>query len=228
MDQEFDRYARQYEDLLQDPIRDAFSANAIFFAERKWMLIQSYFAAQRIDLSRLSWLDVGCGRGELLQFGSPHFGAAAGCDVSAEMLKFCGDIPARQMTDPGRLPYPDLSFDFLTTVCVYHHVPPAERAALTAETFRVLRPGGVFAIIEHNPINPATRAIVRRTPVDQNAILLRAGETQRLQRAAGFQDLRTYYFLYLPEKLYRAVPWMESAFERLPLGGQYAVFGRKR
>ncbi len=228
MDQEFDRYARQYEDLLQDPIRDAFSANAVFFAERKWILIQSYFAGQGTDLSRVSWLDVGCGRGELLNFGSHQFAALAGCDVSAEMLKFCGDIPTRQMTDPGQLPFPEESFDFLTAVCVYHHVPSRERAALTAETFRVLRSGGVFAIIEHNPINPATRAIVRRTPVDQNAILLRAGETQRLLRASGFQDLKTYYFLYLPEKIYRALPWVESALQHLPLGGQYAVFGKKQ
>ena len=59
---------------------------------------------------------------------------------------------------------------------------------MTREAARVLRPGGVFAIIEHNPLNPATRLIVRRLPMDRNAILLGARETRRLLRAAGFAN----------------------------------------
>jgi hypothetical protein len=42
------------------------------------------------------------------------------------------------------------------------------------EIQRVLRPGGVFSLIEHNPLNPVTRLIVSRTPVDGNAKLLTA------------------------------------------------------
>jgi SAM-dependent methyltransferase len=227
MAQEFDHYAHKYEDLLKDPIRDAFTGNTAFFAERKWILIRSYFAARGRDLSRMNWLDVGCGKGELLRFGSREFASAAGCDVSSEMLEYCREIACRTMTDPLRLPFDDGSFDFLTAVCVYHHVPVPDRAALTGEAWRVLRPGGVFSIIEHNPFNPATRIIVSRTPLDTNAVLLRAKETGDLLRGAGFRALDTIYFLYLPERPFRLLPGIETALRRVPLGGQYAVFGRK-
>jgi SAM-dependent methyltransferase len=227
MKEEFDNYAQKYEDLLKDPLRQAFTSDSVFFAERKWILIRSYFAAQRRDPSRMAWLDVGCGKGELLRFGHHSFASVTGCDVSTEMLAYCTDIPVHTMTDPVGLPFPDESFDFLTAVCVYHHVPPHQRAALTAEASRVLRKGGVFSIVEHNPFNPATRIIVSRTPVDANAILLRSSESRQLLHTAGFRDLDTSYFLYLPESLFRRLPWVETLLRRFPLGGQYAVFGRK-
>jgi len=109
---------------------------------------------------------------------------------------------------------------------VYHHVEPELRDRLTAEARRVLKPGGVFAVIEHNPYNPATRLIVSRTPVDADAILLTADSTRSLMRRAGFQPHKTEYFLYFPERLYKTCGHLEGLMRRLPLGGQYAVFSR--
>jgi SAM-dependent methyltransferase len=128
--------------------------------------------------------------------------------------------------DPARIPFEDRQFDFVTAVCVYHHVPPPLRAALTSEIRRLLRPGGVFAVIEHNPWNPVTRLIVSRTPVDADAILLRASETRALMLGTGFSIDREIYFLYFPQRLYRAAAALENGLRRVPLGGQYAVFGR--
>jgi len=47
-------------------------------------------------------------------------------------------------------------------------------------------------------------------------------------REAGLEIVSTEYFLYLPERLYRRMSALESMLRWLPLGGQYAVFGRKR
>jgi SAM-dependent methyltransferase len=227
MDSEFDRYAGDYEAMQKDPLRHSFSKDGTFFFERKWLLIRSYFHSLGRDLSSIHWLDIGCGKGELLRAGRHEVSSIAGCDVSQAMLEHCPDIDTRAMTDPERLPFPDRSFDFLTAVCVYHHVAPERRAALTREAARTLRPGGVFAIIEHNPVNPATRMIVRRLPMDRNAILVGSRETRRLMRAAGFGKFETTYFLYLPEKPFRMFSGLETALKRVPLGGQYAVFGEK-
>jgi SAM-dependent methyltransferase len=228
MASEFDQYARDYEAMQRDPLRHSFSQDGTFFFERKWLLIRSYLTSLGLDPSSMHWLDIGCGKGELLRLGRPEVASITGCDVSTGMLALCPDIDSRPMTDPRRIPFPDQSFDFLTAVCVYHHVPPLERAPLTLEAARVLRPGGVFAIIEHNPVNPATRLIVSRLAMDRNAILLGAWEARRLLREAGFANLNTSYFLYLPEKPFRMFSGLEKALKRVPLGGQDAVFARRQ
>jgi SAM-dependent methyltransferase len=227
MASEFDQYARDYEAMQRDPLRHSFSKDGTFFFERKWHLIRSYLTSAGLHPSSMRWLDIGCGKGELLRLGRPEVASVTGCDVSTEMLALCPDIESRPMTDPRRLPFPDQSFDLLTAVCVYHHVPPDERAALTREAARALRSSGVFVIIEHNPVNPATRLIVSRLPMDRNAILLGAWEARRLLRAADFANLDTTYFLYLPEKPFRMFSGLETALKRVPLGGQYAVFAHK-
>jgi hypothetical protein len=90
----------------------------------------------------------------------------------------------------------------------------------------VLRPGGVFCMIEHNPYNPVTRLIVSRTPVDQNAVLLTGREASSLISASGFAADACPYFLYLPQGL-GAIRRLESLLFRIPAGGQFALFGRK-
>ena len=175
----------------------------------------------------MAWLDIGCGKGDLLTLGRPVFGRVAGCDVSAEMLASCEGFETRVQTSPAAIPYPAGSFDFVTAVCVYHHIPPEGRLAMTREAVRVLQPGGVLAIIEHNPFNPVTRLIVSRTPVDANALLLRASKSRRLLREAGLRAIQTRFFLYVPEPLYAAFNALEHALANVPLGGQYAVFARK-
>ena len=62
----------------------------------------------------------------------------------------------------------------------------SERLRLTQSVCKVLRPAGMFAIFEHNPWNPVTRAIVRRCPIDVNAILMRSSETAALLAEVGF------------------------------------------
>lgn len=227
MEPEFDRYAEKYRELMRDPIRDAFAAGSDFFHARKWWLLRDFLERRGALTKSWRWLDIGSGKGELLRLGREAFAQVAGCDLSAAMIEGCSDLPVRLQENPLALPFPDGSFDFLTAVCVYHHVEPKDRAALTAEVRRVLAPGGVFAIIEHNPLNPATRLIVSRTPVDANAKLLTAGEAESLLRGTGLTPFEKSYFLYLPERLYRRFGIVEDWLKRIPGGGQYAVFGSK-
>src|SRR5215475_11486509 len=84
-------------------------------------------------------------------------------------------------------------------------VPLESRLELAREIYRAVKPGGIFAVIEHNPVNPATRLIVSRTPVDADAILLYSGESRALLKSAGFTLEEQEYFLYLPERLYRRI-----------------------
>lgn len=147
--------------------------------------------------------------------------------MSVDMMRQVTGIETRVQTDPLQIPFEDGAFDLVTAVCVYHHVPVAARPVLTGEIQRVLKPGGICCMIEHNPWNPVTRRIVSRTPVDAGAILLRSMEARSLADRAGLRLVEQAYFLYFPGAFYRYLGWMEGSLAKLPLGGQYALFSRR-
>lgn len=225
---EFDHFADEYDTLLRDPIRDRFaSAGSAFFHQRKRDIIRESFKRRNVDTRALAYLDVGCGKGDLLDLLRADFQSAAGCDPSRQMIAGSADDGIRVQVHPTEIPFEKHRFDFVTAVCVYHHVPLALRKALTCDIARTLKTGGVACIIEHNPFNPITRLIVRRTPVDADAILLPLRETAELMRVSGLRVIEHQYFLYLPESLYRIAGPLERLMGSLPLGGQYAVFAEK-
>jgi len=153
-----------------------------------------------------------------------------GVDISAESLA----VAAKR--NPGvdyrhyngvSLPFADQSIDVAFAVCVYHHIPVDLRPAITREVWRVLRPGGMFIIFEHNPINPLTMRVVNTCPFDADAVLLRPTETTSLMKNAGFSSIRTRHILSVPAagRLLRNV---DRAFARLPLGAQFYTAGRRQ
>jgi SAM-dependent methyltransferase len=105
-----------------------------------------------------------------------------------------------------------------------HHVPPAQWPAFAAEMKRVVRPGGLAVVFEHNPFNPLTRRVVSNCEFDADAVLLRPKQTRALLADAGFRDLQSRSILSVPSfgKGTRAV---DLALGRLPLGAQYFVRG---
>jgi SAM-dependent methyltransferase len=227
---EFDDYSQSYEELLSDPIRNHFgSGDSDFFHERKSDLIRGYFRQRKINMSDLSYLDVGCGQGKLISLLSGDFARAAGCDVSQGMIGHASELEVRLQENPREIPFKAAEFDVVSAVGVYHHVLTADRIALTCAISRVLKPGGVFIVIEHNPLNPVTKLIVGRSPVDRYAQLLGTREAKALLSIAGFVSIATSYFLFFPKSVYKTGG---AAVERwlsiLPFGGQYAVFGRKQ
>jgi ubiquinone/menaquinone biosynthesis C-methylase UbiE len=223
---EFDSFGPAYDQLLDDPMRNRFARDPLHFHRRKWLLMQALLKRARVAPETQRWLDVGCGQGELLSLGGSHFASAMGCDPSANMLRPNASFQTYVQTSLVKLPFEDASVDFVTTVCVYHHVHGEARTLLTSEIKRVLSPGGLCCIIEHNPWNPVTRGIVKRCAVDVDAELLTARETDRLFSASGFRTVSTDYFLYLPESLFSSLGAAEKMFSKVPLGGQYALLAQ--
>ena len=227
MAQEFDSYAAEYDELLDDPWRTRFTRDPSHFAERKLVVLLALLKRAGRTPARMRWLDIGCGRAELLAAGQSVFASVTGCDVSGGMLQHARSVPVVLQTDASRLPFEPASFDLVTAVCVYHHVEPAARQALAAEMARVLTDDGVAAIVEHNPWNPVVRQIVSRTPVDRDAKLLRASSARALLASGGMSPVVTEYFMLLPQRLYGVAPWVERPMARVPAGGQYMVMGVK-
>ena len=131
------------------------------------------------------------------------------------------------VSEPRRLPHPDGRFDLAFAVCVLHHVDRADRLPLVRETARVVRPGGLVAVFEHNPLNPLTRRVVRDCAFDEDVELLPRRELEELFRAAALEVVSTHYLLFFPwrGRLFEAA---ERTLTRLPLGAQYVVAGRRR
>jgi hypothetical protein len=82
-------------------------------------------------------------------------------------------------------------------------------------------------VIEHNPMNPATRWVVKRCPLDKGATLLAPGTLVRTFQSAGLQQVTTRYFQFTPFKP-RPFRVLDSALSWLPIGAQYCVSGLRR
>src|SRR5438270_7569259 len=114
---EFDEYAASYQKLLHDPLRERFASGSQFFILRKWELLKRFLSRRSLHMSNQSWLDVGCGFGDLLRLGKSSFREVLGCDVSPEMLAYARGLNVRLQNRPDELPYESESVDLVTAVC---------------------------------------------------------------------------------------------------------------
>jgi len=223
---EFDTYAETYEDVVNRSLGFA-GLKVDFFTRAKagyaLDLLQEHFD----DTSHVRLVDIGCGVGNIHPLLKPGVGSVSGCDVSAASLKIAvernPDVSYTHYSNE-RLPYPDGQFDAAMTVCVMHHVPPGQWAGFAAEMKRVLRPGGLAMVFEHNPYNPLTRRAVSDCEFDEDAVLLSQRKTRALLAEAGMDDVESRSILSIPA-VGRIGRKLDSAFGRLPFGAQYYARG---
>jgi ubiquinone/menaquinone biosynthesis C-methylase UbiE len=108
-------------------------------------------------------LDVGCGTGTLAIAIKPQVGAGAvhGIDASPEMIQVAKEKSAKDGSDIDfrvalieATPFPDASFDLVTSSLMLHHLPDELKAKGFLEIRRVLKPGGRFMAMDfaaHSP-----------------------------------------------------------------------------
>jgi|GEM_PF-3080025 len=101
----------------------------------------------------------------------------------------------------------------------------AQWESIVGEIKRVLRPGGLCVIFEHNPWNPATRWIVNRCEFDADAVLLSHRKAAQLMIVNGFEDISSQHILTVPIDAGWART-LDKAFGRIPVGAQYYTVGR--
>ena len=227
---EFDKFAAEYRDLHAASIRLSGEAPE-YFAEYKIKDIASELARAGKPLD-VRVLDFGAGVGYSIPFFRRHLpGSRLTClDVSWRSLeigeaRFPGAAEFRHF-DGVTIPYPEASFDLTLASCVFHHIPHAEHVRLLGEIRRVLAPGGMLFVFEHNPLNPLTRHAVDTCEFDANAVLVGARAMRARVLAAGFASARIRYRIFFPALL-RALRGLERHLAWLPLGAQYYVCAAK-
>lgn len=93
----------------------------------------------------LEILDVGCGSGGNINLLA-EFGQVTGLDVSEEALKFARNYNFVSLVraDAKSIPFPDRSFDLVTSLDVFEHIEDDKKAL--RESFRVLKNGGFILL----------------------------------------------------------------------------------
>jgi ubiquinone/menaquinone biosynthesis C-methylase UbiE len=116
---------------------------------------------------RADWeaIDIATGPGHTALAFAPKVKHVIASDVTPEMLQVARGLAAKRgLSNVGfaempaeKLPFPDASFDLVTCRIAPHHF--ADVAAFVAEVTRVLRPGGVFGLVDNvSPEDPKAAA----------------------------------------------------------------------
>ncbi|RZD31274.1 MAG: hypothetical protein CXT77_02700 [uncultured DHVE6 group euryarchaeote] len=119
--------------------------------KKQWDKISSLGKYRRnlgIDLSKyvsgrnLKILDLGSGG----RRGLDKFGRVIYSDISLKMLQQ-GELSAGVNLDASSLPFKDASFDVVTSIAMFHHLPTKkDRLNFLKEVKRVLKPSGISVI----------------------------------------------------------------------------------
>ncbi len=136
------------------------------------------YLAHLVDNRYASVLDVGCGTGIATRQLKPYFPRVKGLDIDKAMLKEAKRIE-KMNTGTGRsikyfqadvakkLPFKDKQFDLITICEAFHWLVKNEetKKAALAELYRVLKPGGILAIVhsgfelEKDPFSVAKKSV---------------------------------------------------------------------
>lgn len=223
---EFDRHAADYRQQHRQNIALT-GEEPSYFAEYKVRDFKALLAGAGLPTDG-RFLDFGSGVGASVEPFQQHLpNASLVCaDVSAESLALSkqshgGSVEHVWMPE-GRLPLGDNTFDGAFACCVFHHIPAEQHESALAEIRRVLKPGGLLMVYEHNPFNPLTVRAVRTCPFDENAVLLTARQLRSRALAAGLKFHKSDYRVFFPASLAGLRP-LEDRLRWLPIGAQYFV-----
>ncbi len=224
----FDDYVETYRTEIDDSI-GFIGQDVDFFIEIKAELLLKLARKNFGSLDKIKVLDIGSGVGLVDRFLKQEIKNLYGVDVEegvVEKAKVNNPEVNYRLYDGARLPFEDNTFDLCFAINVMHHVPPGMWENFSREMYRVLKPGGIAAVFEHNPWNPLTKLAVARCEFDRDAVLLNHPKIKSLFKGAGLKVFEDSFIVFFPfqAKLFRSI---ETALGWLPIGAQHYVTGRK-
>jgi len=228
---DFDHFSSHYEEHLEDPIKTWFGGNSSqYYLQLKADELCQHLGRLGLQSRKLRALDVGCGTGAVMNMLEKNFLELAGVDSSKGMIDAARQRSSKnlsfQVIQDNHLPFGDNEFDIVYSMSLFHHVPDQARLIALREMTRVVKNGGWIINFDHNALNPLTRWVVRRCPLDRGVSLLRASEMASLCRSSQLSQIHTRFILFFPKAL-RRLRGLETKLFWFPLGGQFYVAARK-
>jgi len=102
-------------------------------------------------------LDLCCGGGQATRFLVEYSQNVTGLDVSPLSLQRAEkNVPQAKYVEAFAedMPFSENQFDLVHTSVALHEMPPSVLQQILREVYRVLKPGGVFALVDfHKPTN---------------------------------------------------------------------------
>ncbi len=226
---DFDDHASSYEREIADAISFSGTDPAFFLELKADLLLDLSGVCGATRRRRACSTSVAAPAG-WTRTSSSASASLAGVDTSERMVELAAAAnPGAEyaVTEPLRLPYPDAlvrrrrSRRASCTTSSPATVPP-----FVAEMARVVAPGGLVVVLEHNPLNPLTRFVVSRCALDEGVELFGPGAARALLAAPARSRSRagTSRSSRGARRFLRRV---EAALRRLPLGAQYASRRRR-
>lgn len=103
-------------------------------------------------------LDLCCGSAQATQYLVKYSDIVTGLDASPLSLERARrNVPTANYVEAFAedMPFGDNEFDLVHTSAALHEMTPVQLRQILAEVYRVLKPGGIFTLIDfHRPTNP--------------------------------------------------------------------------
>lgn len=103
-------------------------------------------------------LDLCCGSGQATRFLTQYSDYVTGLDASPLSIRRAqSSVPTATFVEgwAESMPFEAAQFDMVHTSSAMHEMQPDQRQAIFQEVFRVLKPGGIFTMMDfHPPQNP--------------------------------------------------------------------------
>lgn len=190
----YEDYGDRWYTAYDDPI-------ALLRAENKAKLPWILERVAKLRDRKLKILDVGCGAGFLTNKLALEDFDITGVDLSQESLNVAQRFDTTKkvqyiLSDARKLPFPDGTFDVVTTLDFLEHVDDPE--LVVAECARVLKKGGLFFyhtfnrnILSHLVVIKLVEFLVKNTPKNMHVIdlFIKPKELQNFCTRSGLENL---------------------------------------
>lgn len=223
MTDEFDQYAHGYNQSLNDVV-GVVGDDASYFHEYK----ARYLVRALNSKTPQKILDFGCGVGNITSYikqARPDW-TVHGFDPSEESIKRVEPALAAQGLFTHKKAALNHDYDAILVANVLHHVPVESRAAFIQDLKQYLATHGCLVIVEHNPLNPGSRWVVKTCVFDKGVIMVWKHKAERYLKEAGFSFVKKDFVVFFPKFLSWFRP-LEKWLGWCPLGAQYALVAKK-